>query len=102
MVPEDDPQARGTAFVAAAYVAAATGDAETARRHAREALDILGNGSVLELARARVTLGEALALVGDAEPAFAELRLAGEECARIGATMLLAEAEMALAALEIH
>jgi hypothetical protein len=71
------------------------------RTNARETLEILGSrDSALDLARARVTLGEALAMVGDEDGASAELRLAGEQCARMGATTLLAEAEIALSALD--
>ena len=101
LVPEDDPAARATALVAGAYVAAAAGDGELARTRVDEALEILERlGDALDLARGRVTLGEALALVGEPERASALLRLAGEECARMGATTLLAEAEIALSALE--
>ena len=102
-VPAADPQARATACVAVAYVAAAAGDPDAVRTNAREALEILGSrDNALDLARARVTLGEALAMVGDEERASAELRLAGEQCARMGATTLLAEAEIALSALDVR
>jgi tetratricopeptide (TPR) repeat protein len=102
-VPEGDPQTRASALVANAYVAAATGDAELARARTDEALDILSrHGSVLDSARAHVTLGQALALAGDDERAAAELRLAGEQSAKAGATLLLAEAEIALSSLELH
>jgi class 3 adenylate cyclase/tetratricopeptide (TPR) repeat protein len=102
-VPAADPQAQATALVANAYVAAATGDPELARDRADEALDILSrHGSVIDLARSRVTLGQALALAGDEEGAATQLRLAGEESARAGATLLLAVAEIALSSLELH
>ncbi len=101
LVPEDDPAARAVASTAAACVAAATGDAETVRLRASEALELHGRlASALELARARITLGGALAKVGEDEWASAELRLAGEDCSRMGATTLLAEAEVALSALD--
>jgi class 3 adenylate cyclase/tetratricopeptide (TPR) repeat protein len=102
-VPEGDPQTRATALIANAYVAAATGDAVLARERADEALDIISrHGSVLDSARAHVTLGQALALAGDVERAAAQLRLAGEQSARAGATLLLAEAEIALSSLELR
>ena len=44
----------------------------------------------------------ALARVGEDEWASAELRLAEEQCARMGATTLLAEAEVALSALDVR
>jgi class 3 adenylate cyclase/tetratricopeptide (TPR) repeat protein len=101
LVPADDPSARATALVSGAYVAAVTGDRELARLRADEALEILVRlGDALGLERGRITLGEALGRVGERERASALLRLAGEECARMGATTLLAEAEIALSALE--
>jgi class 3 adenylate cyclase/tetratricopeptide (TPR) repeat protein len=98
---EDDPWARAAALVACACAAAAAGDADVVRLRAAEALEIHGRlGHQLELARARIALGEALTRVGEDDWASTELRLAGEECARMGATTLLADAELALSALE--
>jgi class 3 adenylate cyclase/tetratricopeptide (TPR) repeat protein len=98
---EDDPQARAVALVAGTRVAAAAGDAEFVRRRAEEALEILARlGHPLEVARARLTVGESLAQVGEREWASSELRQAGEACARMGATTLLAEAEIALSELD--
>ncbi len=100
---EGDPQARAVALVAGACVAAAAGDADLVQVRAEEALQIHSRlGYPLELARARITIGEALARVGEDEWASAELRLAEEQCARMGATTLLAEAEVALSALDVR
>jgi tetratricopeptide (TPR) repeat protein len=100
---EGDPQARAVALVAGACVAAAAGDADLVRVRAEEALQIHSRlGYPLELARVRITIGEALARVGEDEWASAELRLAEEQCARMGATTLLAEAEVALSALDVR
>jgi class 3 adenylate cyclase/tetratricopeptide (TPR) repeat protein len=102
-VPEEDPQTRATVLVATAYVAAAAGDAALSRARTDEALDIISrHGSAIDAARAHVTLGQALALAGDDERAAAQLRLAGEESARAGATLLLAQAEIALSSLELR
>ncbi|HEX3456097.1 MAG TPA: adenylate/guanylate cyclase domain-containing protein [Gaiellaceae bacterium] len=102
-VPDGDPQTRAGTLVANAYVAAASGDAELTRARTDEALDILArHGGAIDSARARVTLGQALALAGDEDRAAAQLRLAGEESARAGATLLLAEAEIALSSLELR
>ena len=99
--PPDDPQTRAGALVASACVAAAAGDADLVRVCAEEALEIHGSlRHPLELARARIVIGEALARVGEDDWASTELRLAGQECARMGATTLLAEAETALSALK--
>ncbi len=101
--PPDDPQARAVALVAGACAAAAADDADLVRVRAAEALEIQGRlGAPFGLARARIVVGEALARVGEDEWAAAELRLAAEECARMGATTLLAQAETALSALELR
>ena len=100
--PPGDPQARAGALVAGACTAAAAGDADLVRARAAEALEIHGRfASPFELARTRIVVGEALARVGEHEWASTELRLAAEECARMGATTLLAQAEAALSALEL-
>jgi class 3 adenylate cyclase/tetratricopeptide (TPR) repeat protein len=99
--PSDDPQARVGALVAGACAAAAADDAELARDRAEEALTIEGRlGRPLDLARARIAVGKALARVGENERAETEIRLGAEESERMGATTLLREAEAALSALE--
>jgi len=99
--PPDDPQARAGALVASACIAAAAGEADRVRACAREALEIHGRlRHPLELARARIVLGEALARIGEDDRASTEFRLAGQECSRMGATTLLEEAEAALSSLE--
>jgi class 3 adenylate cyclase/tetratricopeptide (TPR) repeat protein len=99
--PPGDPQARAGALVASVCVAAAAGDAERVRVCAAEALELHESlRHPLELARARIMIGEALARVGEDDWAASELRLAGQECSRMGATTLLGEAEAALSGLE--
>jgi class 3 adenylate cyclase/tetratricopeptide (TPR) repeat protein len=95
--PEDDPAVQAAVCVAVARLAAAEGDRETTRHQAREAIESYGDfDNALQLAPARIDVARALAAVGDGEEALEQLRLAVEECSRIGAVMLLSEAESAL------
>jgi LuxR family maltose regulon positive regulatory protein len=77
---------RASASFAEGLVAAATGDAEGARRHLEDAVDLFSrSGAPFEAARARVTLARVLADLGLREVARDEARLAEEALRALGA-----------------
>jgi hypothetical protein len=79
----------------------ARGDRDATRRLAAEALEIVVDlGNRLEVTRVRIALARPLATVGEEDRAAELLRLAGESASEIGATTLLASAEIALSELE--
>jgi class 3 adenylate cyclase/tetratricopeptide (TPR) repeat protein len=86
-LPEEDAYARSSLLMAEAIVATAAGEATTASTAFSEALRLIEElGMPLELADARMALGQSLRAFGDVTGARAELERARTMFVRIGAT----------------
>jgi len=89
---------RAAASLAAAYVALASGEADAARRHAEDALDLfLRSAAPFEVARTRIELAKALAALGRADAAVEEARRAVDLLTELGAERDVARARTLIA-----
>jgi ATP/maltotriose-dependent transcriptional regulator MalT len=89
---------RASASLSAGIVAARAGDAESARRHFEDAVDLFQKGGApFETARARVELARVLGALGRADAAAEEVRRAIDEFAQLHAELELARARTVLA-----
>jgi len=91
---------KGAASLAAGCVAAGAGDADVARRHLEDAVDLFRqSGAPYELARARIALARALASLGREEAAAEEARRAIDVLAELKAELELSRARTLLESL---
>jgi DNA-binding NarL/FixJ family response regulator len=92
---------RALAALAAGLVAARSGDAESARRHLEDAVDLFTqSGAPFETARARVELAGVMKVLGRHDAAVDEARRAVDDLAPLGADRETARAQAILASLE--
>lgn len=88
---------RAAASLAAGHVAAGGHDADAARRHLEDAVDLfLQSGAPYELARARIELARALAALGRVEAAVDEAQRAVDLLAELKAELELSRARALL------
>lgn len=91
---------RAAASLAAGYVAGGNGDADTARRHLEDAVDLFRqSGAPYELARARLELARALASLQRVEAAIEEAGRAVDLLTELNAELELSRARTLLASL---
>src|SRR5207302_9365992 len=89
------------ASLAAGYVALGTRDADAARRHLEDAVDLfLQSGAPFELARARIALGRALQMLGRVDGAGQEAQRAIALLTELRAELELSRARTLLASIE--
>jgi len=92
---------RGSASLAAGVVAARSHDAESARRHLEDAVDLFQKGGApFETARSRVELARVLGVLGRVDAAVQESQRAIGELAQLHADLELARARNVLAAVQ--
>ncbi|HZT76616.1 MAG TPA: LuxR C-terminal-related transcriptional regulator [Vicinamibacterales bacterium] len=94
----DTTPLRAAACLAAAYVSLGGGDADAARRHAEDALDLfLRSAAPFEVARARIELAKALAALGRTDDAVQEAQRAIDLLTELGAELDIARARTLMA-----
>jgi LuxR family maltose regulon positive regulatory protein len=91
---------RAASSLASGYVAAGSGDADTARRHLEDAVDLyVQSGAPYELARARIELARTLAALGRNEAAIEEGERAIDLLSELKAELELSHARALVASL---
>ena len=91
------PPLRAAASLAAGCVEAGTGDADAARRHLEDAVDLFRQcGAPFELARARIELARALGTLGRTEIAIDEAERAIDILSELNAELEIARARALL------
>jgi LuxR family maltose regulon positive regulatory protein len=94
------PSFRAAASLGAGYVALAEGQADEARRHLEDAVDLfLQSGAPYEVARARIELARALSLLGRTGAAHEEAERAVDLLSELHAELEIARARTLLASL---
>jgi DNA-binding NarL/FixJ family response regulator len=89
---------RAATSLASTYVALSRGDADAARRHAEDALDLfLRSAAPFEVARSRIELAKALAALGRVDAAVEEARRAIDLLTELGAELDISRARTLIA-----